>query len=365
MPVVQTLAQGLARQPGMAVAVASAHVGIRPNHETDGAITVYRLPVPRYPRARWHRPLRRALVAMADAWQPDLIHAHGTGYYAAAALDAGRPHLITVHGIVSREAALSPWWPLKPKLAWQYDALVEAIVLRRAQHVVAINPYVRRAFARYAGLRWYDIPNPVDEAFFGLVRRPEPGFFLCPARVIPRKGIDTLIAALALLVRRHPHVFGDLQVADAEEVLRNWDSIKQRERGGTPDSILAGVPRAMAALLRAYEVSKRAARVGFEWPDLESVFDKLHEEETELRAAIAAGDAQEIEAEVGDVLFTVVNVARWAGADPENALRRMLDRFTARFQEMEKRAGKPLVELSAEEWDELWNQSKRDLAHGG
>lgn len=206
MPVVQTLAQGLARRPGVQVAVASAHVGIGPSCETDGDVTVYRLPVPRYPRSRGHRPLRRALVAIAETWQPDLIHAHGTGYYAAAALDAGRPHLITVHGIVGREAALSPWWPLKVKLAWQYDALMEALVLRRAGHVVAIAPYVRRAFARYARLRWYDIPNPVDEAFFGVVRQPEPGLFLCPARVIPRKGIDTLIAALTLLVHRHPQV---------------------------------------------------------------------------------------------------------------------------------------------------------------
>ncbi|MCX7799848.1 MAG: nucleoside triphosphate pyrophosphohydrolase [Fimbriimonadales bacterium] len=167
------------------------------------------------------------------------------------------------------------------------------------------------------------------------------------------------------LVRRHPHVFGDREVADADEVLRNWDSIKQREKGGSPESILAGVPKAMAALLRAYEVSKRAARVGFEWPDLESVFGKLREEESELRAAIASGQAREIEAEVGDLLFTAVNLARWAGTDPENALRRMLDRFTARFQAMERQAGKPLVELTPEEWDELWNASKRDPALEG
>jgi len=166
------------------------------------------------------------------------------------------------------------------------------------------------------------------------------------------------------LVRRHPHVFGDREVADAEEVLRNWDSIKQREKGGAPESILAGVPKAMAALLRAYEVSKRAARVGFEWPDLESVFDKLREEERELREAVASGLESEVVAEVGDLLFTVVNIARWVGVDPENALRQMLDRFTARFQEMERQAGKPLVELTPQEWDELWNRSKRDLAQG-
>jgi glycosyltransferase involved in cell wall biosynthesis len=204
MPVVQTLARALARCAGVEVAVASAHVGIGPERTCTDGITLYRLPVPRFGRARGHRPLRRALAAIAADFRPDLIHAHGTGYYAAAALATGRPHLITVHGIVRREAALSPWWPLKTKGAWLYDALLEALVLRRARYVVAINPYVRRTFARYTSLRWYDIPNPVEEAFFGLVRRPEPGLLLCPARVIPRKGIDTLIMAFATLADRHP-----------------------------------------------------------------------------------------------------------------------------------------------------------------
>lgn len=164
------------------------------------------------------------------------------------------------------------------------------------------------------------------------------------------------------LVRRHPHVFGDLSVADASEVLKNWDRIKQEEKGGEPKSILAGVPKGMASLLRAHEVSKRAARAGFEWQDIEGVFNKLREEESELREAIAEGNSTHIESEIGDLLFTVVNIARWSGVEPEEALRRMLNRFTERFMLMEKAATKPLRELTAQEWDDLWNASKRQLS---
>lgn len=159
------------------------------------------------------------------------------------------------------------------------------------------------------------------------------------------------------LVRRHPHVFGDVSVADADEVLKNWDQIKQKEKA-EPKSILAGVPRALPALLRAQEVSKRAVRVGFEWPDIEAVFDKLREEEAELREEIAKGDQERIESEIGDLLFTIVNVARWAKVEPEEALRRMVDRFTRRFMAMERLAEKPLRELSPQEWDDLWNEAK-------
>jgi tetrapyrrole methylase family protein/MazG family protein len=161
------------------------------------------------------------------------------------------------------------------------------------------------------------------------------------------------------LIRRHPHVFGEADAADAAEVLRNWDRIKQEERGGEPESVLAGVPQGMASLLRAFEVSKRAARSGFEWPNIEAVFEKLAEEEQELRDAIEGGVSERVEAEIGDLLFTAVNVARWAGVEPEEALRKMLNRFTERFQDMELLASRPLRELSPEEWDELWDRAKQ------
>lgn len=163
------------------------------------------------------------------------------------------------------------------------------------------------------------------------------------------------------LVRRHPHVFGEVAVADADEVLQNWDAIKKKEKGDGTRSILAGVPKSTASLLRAHEVSKRAVRVGFEWPDIESVFDKLHEEEAELKEAILTETPDRIESEIGDLLFTVVNIARWAHVEPEEALRKMVNRFTARFMKMEELASKELRTLSAEEWDLLWNQAKAAL----
>ncbi|MGV3616830.1 MAG: nucleoside triphosphate pyrophosphohydrolase [Fimbriimonas sp.] len=179
-------------------------------------------------------------------------------------------------------------------------------------------------------------------------------------------GLDEVAESISeKLVRRHPHVFGSVDVADADEVLRNWDRIKQTEKGEErPRSVLAGVPRSLPALLRAFEVSKRAVRVGFEWPDADGVLAKLQEEANELREAIASGDQEHIESELGDLLFTVVNIARWAKVEPEEALRKMVDRFTRRFMTMEALATKPLSELTFEEWDALWEQAKKARSHG-
>lgn len=157
------------------------------------------------------------------------------------------------------------------------------------------------------------------------------------------------------LIRRHPHVFGETLVANSDEVLKNWDKIKQTEKAR---SILAGVPQALPALARAHEVSKRAARAGFEWPDFEGVLDKVHEEVAELKEAIASGSKEDVRDEIGDLLFTIVNIARWQKVDAEDALRVMLNRFQSRFQSMEETSSKPLQDLSAQEWDELWNQAK-------
>ena len=162
------------------------------------------------------------------------------------------------------------------------------------------------------------------------------------------------------LVRRHPHVFGDISVANADEVLRNWDAIKRTEKSDAPRSVLAGIPSATPALVRAYAISKRAARVGFEWEKFEDVFAKLDEEVAEVHEAIQSGDADAIESEIGDVLFTVVNIARWAKVDAEEALRKMLNRFSARFTRMEELAVRPLGELSPLEWDQLWTRAKSE-----
>ncbi len=170
------------------------------------------------------------------------------------------------------------------------------------------------------------------------------------------------------LIRRHPHVFGDASVDDAAEVLRNWDAIKRLEKPERA-SALDGVPPALPALLRALQISKRAVRAGFEWPSLDSVLAKLDEELAELRAEISESDPDRLESEVGDLLFTVVNVARWLRVDPEEALRRMVIRFEQRFRAMEAFAaaeGQSLGDggaelLSIEELDRLWERAKRTV----
>ena len=168
--------------------------------------------------------------------------------------------------------------------------------------------------------------------------------------------LDSVAAAIAdKLERRHPHVFGETAVSGTGEVLQNWDAIKRSEGKA---AILSGVPRAMPSLSRALEISKRAARAGFEWPDMAGVWAKLDEEAAELKEALASGDPARIESETGDLLFTAVNLARWSGVDPEMALRAMLDRFSARFAAMEAEPGPPLADLPPEEWDARWKRAK-------
>jgi MazG family protein len=163
------------------------------------------------------------------------------------------------------------------------------------------------------------------------------------------------------LIRRHPHVFNDTEVKDADEVLRNWDAIKKQEKEAAT-SILSGVPKSMPALARAHEISKRAVRAGFEWPSIDGVLDKVREEIAELEEAIKDGNQDHIKSEIGDLLFTIVNLARWQNIDAEDALRMMVNRFQSRFENMEGNATKPLVQLSFDEWDDLWNQAKTELS---
>ena len=172
-------------------------------------------------------------------------------------------------------------------------------------------------------------------------------------------GIDDVARGIVdKLVRRHPHVFGDTVVAGTDDVLRNWEAIKKKEGKA---SVLEGVPRSMPALARALVVSKRAARAGFEWPSMVEVLEKLDEELREVREALAERDPDHIESEIGDLLFTVVNVARWAKVDPEEALRRMIDRFTRRYRRMEVLAGSSLESLDPQAWERLWNQAKAEV----
>jgi len=168
------------------------------------------------------------------------------------------------------------------------------------------------------------------------------------------------------LVRRHPHVFGPTHVEGAEEVLYNWEKIKAQERRERSEdtSALSGVPAAMPALLRALRIGEKAARVGFDWPEPQGALRKVREELGELEAELAEGPAPGAARgaeELGDLLFAAANLGRLMGVDPEQALRRTLDRFTARFQKLERDLGKPVAEASFEELDAAWEAAKRAL----
>lgn len=201
-------------------------------------------------------------------------------------------------------------------------------------------------------------------------------------------GIEDVIKELTQkLIRRHPHVFtSESQESprlDADQVLSQWETIKRAERSTKheSDSILEGIPSSLPSLLRAYQMQKRASRVGFDWKTPEQVVEKLNEELEELRAeALGSRPASEpgstgspsdtkaaIEHEFGDVLFTVVNIARFLSINPEEALRQASNRFKARFQYMEQRAaqeGRPLQDMTALEWDALWNAAKGQEGSG-
>jgi tetrapyrrole methylase family protein/MazG family protein len=160
------------------------------------------------------------------------------------------------------------------------------------------------------------------------------------------------------LVRRHPHVFGDEEVSDARDVEANWDAIKRLEAAGTEASILDGVPRQMPALSYAQTIQRRAARAGFDWEDAQGVLDKVAEELDELASAESL---EERESELGDLLFSLVNAARWLGMDAEGALSQTNNRFYRRFAAMEglcRERDLSFPELSLDEKEALWQEVK-------
>lgn len=186
---------------------------------------------------------------------------------------------------------------------------------------------------------------------------------------------DAVAAAVAdKMIRRHPHVFGDAEVADAAEQTRAWEAQKAAERvdrGGdreAPAPTLAGVARALPALIRAEKLAKRAARVGFDWPTTAEVIAKIREELAETEAEIANGAPHDrVEDEIGDLLFAVANLARKLAVDPEAALRRTNDKFTRRFAYIESRlrdSDKTPEQSSLEEMDRLWNEAKAEGGSG-
>jgi len=177
------------------------------------------------------------------------------------------------------------------------------------------------------------------------------------------------------MVRRHPHVFGEKRAKDSAEVLKNWEQIKKEERAAAgkkaPDapqeegkvgSLMDGVSRALPAALEGFQLTRRAARIGFDWDNVEGVFDKLGEEGGELRQAVSAKDARRTEEEMGDLLFAAVNLARFLHVDPEIALKKANAKFSSRFRRMEDlaaKSGRALGDVPRAQMEEFWESAKR------
>jgi len=164
------------------------------------------------------------------------------------------------------------------------------------------------------------------------------------------------------LIRRHPHIFGDVKVADSKEVLRNWDAIKKTEKQAR-ESALDGVPKRVPPLHRAHQLQKRAARVGFDWTDIQDVWTKLDEEIVELKEAIARKNRQHVIEELGDVLFSVVNIARFVKVDPAYALDSSNAKFSRRFRIVENEivaSGRKMKDCTLAQMDEIWNRLRAE-----
>ncbi len=160
------------------------------------------------------------------------------------------------------------------------------------------------------------------------------------------------------LIHRHPHIYGDVKVRDEADVLRNWETSKLKEGR---KSVLEGVPKGLPALVKANRIQDKVAGVGFDWEKPEQVWEKVQEELQEFQEEIASGDSEKMEAEFGDVIFSLVNYARFLDINPENALERTNKKFTDRFQYLEQKArelGKPLKDMTLAEMDVFWEEAK-------
>ncbi|KAF0218088.1 MAG: tetrapyrrole methylase family protein / MazG family [Geobacteraceae bacterium] len=172
---------------------------------------------------------------------------------------------------------------------------------------------------------------------------------------------DVLEAINDKLVRRHPHVFGEQRVKTAAEQVENWERIKKGEKGEGRESALSGVPPQLPALMKAQKISEKAARVGFDWSDVDQVFAKVLEELHEFEETMVDGDQERMEAELGDLLFAIVNLGRFLRLNPEEALRKTIERFVRRFSHIEeslRAKGVHMKEATLEEMEGLWKEAK-------
>jgi len=174
---------------------------------------------------------------------------------------------------------------------------------------------------------------------------------------------DVITAIDEKMIRRHPHVFGTEKLSTDKEVLANWEDIKKKEKGHEDrKSILEGVPKELPSLLRAHRLQERAARVGFDWAHLNEALPKLDEEIAEFKKSLKSEDAEKIEEELGDVFFMLVNVSRFLGVNPDEALRKTIGKFIHRFRYIEEhaeQAGRSLNDMTLDEMETLWQEAKK------
>ena len=234
----------------------------------------------------------------------------------------------------------------------------------REQTFDSIKPYTLEetyeVFEAIENRDWQELKSELGDLLLQVL------FYSEMAREAGHFSINDVLDALSdKLVRRHPHVFGDVEANDSHQVLQNWDKIKQQERGHDPEArrhLLASVSRKMPALQEAEKINRKAAKTGFDWPDVHGILDKLKEEAEELATELPKADHARLQDEVGDLFFTVVNLARYLKVDAESALRSTNAKFRRRFAALEDAAWaqeRDLSQLSAAELGQLWERAKQ------
>jgi len=222
---------------------------------------------------------------------------------------------------------------------------------------------------RYLIEESYEVIEAIDAGDDALLKEELGDLLLQPvfhAAVAEERGaftMDEVLDAISdKLVRRHPHVFGEEVIESSEAQVANWEKIKKGEKGEERKKALSGIPPALPALMQAQKITEKAARVGFDWEHTDQVFAKVMEELHEFEEAMLAGDQEEMEAELGDLIFAIVNLGRFLSIDPEEALRKTIRRFTRRFEHVEQGLndrGMALQSATLAEMDELWEEAKR------
>ncbi len=225
------------------------------------------------------------------------------------------------------------------------------------------------SLTRYLLEEAYEVVEAIDAGSPEMLREELGDLMLQPvfhAAIAAERGEFTITEVLnsinEKLIRRHPHVFGDQIIESSSAQVENWEKIKKEEKGGERKSAISGVPQQLPALLRAQKLTEKAARVGFDWEHVDQVFAKVLEELHEFEETMVARDQERMEAELGDLLFAIVNLGRFLAITPEEALRKTLTRFTARFEHVEESLhlqGRRMIDATPAEMDLLWEEAKR------